>query len=287
MITLGENIKKLRSLHHYNQSELAHLLKVSQTSIAHYEKGSRQPTLETLIEMSNIFQVTIDDLLGHRIYNQDKNKKNDFINSVNQLFILLKDKKEDEFSNMISYLSQSVPLIDMIEYYVKEVMEKVGHEWHKGTINVGDEHYASQVMKKNMYAVSLMQNEATYKRVMTMTVPGEEHTLAIELISNYLKQEGIESYCFGSNLPIHSLLENIKTIKPDCLVLSMTLKKHTNNLLMLLDYLYEFYPKLPIVIGGQAIDELVTIQFKQNIKLIHSLDELKDTILNEGSENHE
>jgi methanogenic corrinoid protein MtbC1 len=122
---------------------------------------------------------------------------------------------------------------------------------------------------------------------MTMTVPGEEHTLAIELISNYFKQEGIESYCFGSNMPIHSLLENIKEIKPDCLVLSMTLKKHTNNLLMFLDYLYEFYPKLPIVIGGQGVDELDTIQFKQAVKLINSLDGLKDSILDEGSENHE
>ena len=48
-----------------SQEELATRLKVSQKSISKYECGTRRPSYETLLEMSKLFNVSIDYLLGN------------------------------------------------------------------------------------------------------------------------------------------------------------------------------------------------------------------------------
>ena len=48
-----------------SQEELASRLKVSQKSISKYECGTRRPSYETLLEMSKLFNVSIDYLLGN------------------------------------------------------------------------------------------------------------------------------------------------------------------------------------------------------------------------------
>ena len=47
-----------------NQTELANLLEVSNGSISKWERGDRQPDYETLERIADIFNVTIDYLLG-------------------------------------------------------------------------------------------------------------------------------------------------------------------------------------------------------------------------------
>lgn len=58
MNTLGKNIKQSRMSKGLSQIELSNLLGVSQTSVAHYEKGTRQPTIETLVKLSLLFEVS-------------------------------------------------------------------------------------------------------------------------------------------------------------------------------------------------------------------------------------
>lgn len=59
---LGPRIAALRRQVHLSQSELAHRLQVSPSAVGMYEQGRREPSLETLIQMSRIFGVTLDYL---------------------------------------------------------------------------------------------------------------------------------------------------------------------------------------------------------------------------------
>lgn len=62
--TIGERIKQLRLSHQWSQLELAKNLKeVDNRQISNYENGKTFPAVESLIYLSDIFDVSIDYLL--------------------------------------------------------------------------------------------------------------------------------------------------------------------------------------------------------------------------------
>ena len=60
---LGARIAALRRAAGMNQSELAKKLKISTSAVGMYEQGRREPSLETLAAIAQIFGVSIDFLV--------------------------------------------------------------------------------------------------------------------------------------------------------------------------------------------------------------------------------
>lgn len=63
-IKMHENIKSFREAKHMTQSEIAQQIGVTQQAYQYYESGKRQPSIETLIRLANIFETSIDILVG-------------------------------------------------------------------------------------------------------------------------------------------------------------------------------------------------------------------------------
>lgn len=61
---LGENLRILRKTRRITQDELARKLNTSRSCISNYELGNRQPDSETIRRIADIFDVSIDYLLG-------------------------------------------------------------------------------------------------------------------------------------------------------------------------------------------------------------------------------
>lgn len=60
---LGVRIAALRRAAGISQSELAQKLRISPSTVGMYEQGRREPALDILAEMAQIFGVTIDFLV--------------------------------------------------------------------------------------------------------------------------------------------------------------------------------------------------------------------------------
>lgn len=58
------NLKKLRNEHGYSQKALADMLGITQQAIYKYENLSVEPDIRTLILLADIFNVTVDYLIG-------------------------------------------------------------------------------------------------------------------------------------------------------------------------------------------------------------------------------
>lgn len=58
-----EKLKSLRLKHKLTQTELGKKLYVSKSTISSYEKGKFEPNIQTLIEISRFFNISIDELL--------------------------------------------------------------------------------------------------------------------------------------------------------------------------------------------------------------------------------
>ena len=98
---LGERIRELRKNAHLKQRQLADLLEISHSSMSQYESGARAPYDELKIKIADIFNVSIDYLIGH---NTKENVT--FKNlSEKQLSLLKVSEKlsENDFEKVLEY----------------------------------------------------------------------------------------------------------------------------------------------------------------------------------------
>lgn len=64
MNTFPQRIKELRIANNLTQKEVANFIGMSLMAYAHYELGDRQPSLDTVNKLCDLFTVTSDYLLG-------------------------------------------------------------------------------------------------------------------------------------------------------------------------------------------------------------------------------
>lgn len=61
---LGKRINELRLAHGWNQVQLANRLNISKQTISNWENDNIQPSIEMLVRIARLFNVTTDYLLG-------------------------------------------------------------------------------------------------------------------------------------------------------------------------------------------------------------------------------
>ena len=62
---ISMNLKRLRKIHQYTQENVAEKINVSRQSIAKWESGECNPDIESLIKLSNLYNVSLDNLVNH------------------------------------------------------------------------------------------------------------------------------------------------------------------------------------------------------------------------------
>lgn len=67
MKVLSKNIKNYRTAMKLSQGALAKLLGTTLQTISHWETDYTEPSVDQLIALANIFEITIDELVGRTI----------------------------------------------------------------------------------------------------------------------------------------------------------------------------------------------------------------------------
>lgn len=64
MEILGKRIQELRQENNMSQKDLAKLVGVSDVAISRWERGTRIPNAENIVNLANVFKISADYLLG-------------------------------------------------------------------------------------------------------------------------------------------------------------------------------------------------------------------------------
>jgi methanogenic corrinoid protein MtbC1 len=279
MQNLSKNIKQLRINNSMSQKELSELLQVSQTTIAHYEAGTRQPNIETLINISSIFNESIDRLVGNTLKNTNNLfgiRDEDLIDTLVNTLI---SKKENEFIEIFekSILPKYLTT-DIFEKVFKQVLYKIGTMWERGLVTEADEHYATNVIRKVNNIISYSSKDVIKrKRAITLTVNSELHTVGIEMVNIYLESLGVDSLYLGNNVPHNSLVRLIEEYKPNYIFISITMNDHINTLNLLInDLINRFGDQIQIGIGGQGVSSRDYYDKFNNVHIFNTLSELSN-----------
>ncbi len=61
-----QRLRELREQHHMSRRVLSQLCGLSINVIAMYERGEKKPSVDTLIQLADFFEVPVDLLLGRK-----------------------------------------------------------------------------------------------------------------------------------------------------------------------------------------------------------------------------
>ena len=66
MKQLGDKLRVMRRMRELTQKDVADFLHIDRSTYTYYELGKTDPPLDTLVALSNIFEISLDDLLKHQ-----------------------------------------------------------------------------------------------------------------------------------------------------------------------------------------------------------------------------
>ena len=114
-MTFSEKLYKLRREKTYSQDDLAELLDVSRQSISKWESGQSMPETSKIIQISNIFNVSIDELLKDNIELPHEEKTDQLITKAEEkpaeaefVFCTECGKKNRADSNFCGYCGKTI-----------------------------------------------------------------------------------------------------------------------------------------------------------------------------------
>lgn len=64
MINIGERITALRKVKGWPQEELADRIEASRVMVGKYERGDNLPSIEVIVRLAKVLEVSVDYLLG-------------------------------------------------------------------------------------------------------------------------------------------------------------------------------------------------------------------------------
>lgn len=76
VVSIGNNIYKLRTAKNLSQGELADLLDVSRQSVSKWETDAAVPDLDKLMKLCDVFEVSLDEITGRETHKQEHIKTN-------------------------------------------------------------------------------------------------------------------------------------------------------------------------------------------------------------------
>ena len=64
LVMLSKRLKELRIENNYSQYEIANLIGIAQVTYSHYDLGRRSISIQNLVKIAKIYNVSTDYLLG-------------------------------------------------------------------------------------------------------------------------------------------------------------------------------------------------------------------------------
>jgi methanogenic corrinoid protein MtbC1 len=137
---------------------------------------------------------------------------------------------------------------------------QVGEMWHRGDVNVAEEHFTTVTSQSLMAVVSQRATPAkpNGRVVVCAAVAGDAHDIAVRTLADLFELAGWKSIFLGADVPNVDLAQGVDVYKPDLIALAASLPTLLPNLERAIDAIRqtEAGRKAKIVVGGRAFLKL-------------------------------
>lgn len=139
-----------------------------------------------------------------------------------------------------------------VETVIKPLLHRVGDLWQSGTINVGQEHLISSLVRQRLdSALQLMPRPSHRPLILFTTLGGEHHELGAIAACYLARAEGARSDYMGADMPVQDVLDMTAGLAAAALGFSVTIPPSENDTMKNLAEICEKMPDtVKIWLGG-------------------------------------
>jgi methanogenic corrinoid protein MtbC1 len=119
---------------------------------------------------------------------------------------------------LLATLTLDVVLRDVLMPYLNEL----GERWEQGEASVAQEHFASNLVRGRLMALSRSWDRGAGPRALLACAEGELHDLPLLGFGLCLREQGWRISYLGADTPVASVVEAAQALAPDAVVISGT-----------------------------------------------------------------
>lgn len=233
-------------------------------------------------KISNIANLENEDL-GKKIISITS-KSSDTESSVENLIIAMIEIDEGKFEKILSTMIINMGFEETFVKVVIPFFEKIGVLWQIGTINPGQEHFITNLIRQKIIVAidGLFRpvNLTNQKSFILYLPDGELHEIGLLFYSYLIQKRGHKVVYLGQMVPFEDLVSIAEAHRPDVFLSMFVANLLNENIEEHLEKLSIKFPESKIIAGG--------MQFKYNffkippnvyvISDIHAFKDLLNTI---------
>lgn len=141
---------------------------------------------------------------------------------ISDLREALEDFDEAAAHTAIDRVMESFELDSVLTFIVLPYLRDLGERWRDGEITVGQEHFASTVLRSRLLTLARGWDEGDGPRALLACAPGELHDLPLVCLGLALGGRGWRVTLLGADAPVATVAAAAARLRPAVCVLSAT-----------------------------------------------------------------
>jgi len=177
---------------------------------------------------------------------------------IEQILNVLQNTDASELESVLSVTYQQQGMKRFIIDTLVPLLQSVGQRWAAGKLQIFEEHLLSEVLTRFINTeISMIQKTAQRPRVLLATLPGEEHTLGLLMVSAMLSADNIPVINLGAEVPLDQLVSAVARFDADVLGVTFSGSYQYENIRANLQELRDAIAEdVPVWTGGEGVKRL-------------------------------
>jgi DNA-binding transcriptional MerR regulator len=108
----------------------------------------------------------------------------------------------------------------VLQELILPALREIGTEWQQGTLDIGQEHFASNLIRERLLATARLWGRGGGPLAILACAPGERHDIGLIAFGLVLRSQGWRILFLGADTPVPTLRHAVETTDPRLVVVA-------------------------------------------------------------------
>ena len=170
-----------------------------------------------------------------------------------EILMKLSESGSVDLTGLYEQYKENFSVMEFFDKVIKPILYDVGELWKQNKLLIGTEHVISNRINTVIKQTITTKKKRTDYKILICNPSGERHNIACNILESVLINNGFNVFNISPSTPSEDVLKYIEEIKPNLILISITLRNNIKMGINLVKKTSNSY-KIPIIVGGQAIN---------------------------------